>query len=52
MVSDAGTNYIAEIFKEFSRKLNIEQAVSSSYKHQSNGQLETYIKFVKRTVKG
>ena len=31
-------------------KLNIEQAISSSFHHQSNGQGKAYIKFVKYTM--
>ena len=47
IMSDAGSNFISEKFKQFCNSLNIEQAVSSSYHHQSNGQLEACIKFIK-----
>ena len=33
--------------QEFCRNLNIEEAVSSSYDHQSNGGVEAHIKFIK-----
>ena len=51
IMSGAGGNFISEMFKNFCRNLNIEQAVSSSYYHQSNGQVEACIKFVKCTLK-
>ena len=38
-------------FENLCRKLNIEHAVSSSYHHQSNGQVEACIKLVKCTLK-
>ena len=50
-MSDAGGNFISEKFKNFCKSLNIEQAISSSYHHQSNGQVEACIKFVKCTLK-
>ena len=31
--------------------LNIKHAVSSSYHHQINGQVELYIKFIKQSIK-
>ena len=51
IMSDAGRNFISEKFKSFCKSLNIEQAVSSSYHHQSNGQGEACIKFVKYMLK-
>ena len=44
IISDAGGNFVSEKFKEFYTKLNIEQAVSSSYHHQSNREVVTCIK--------
>ena len=38
LMSDAGTNFVSEKFRSFCSSLNIEQAVSSAYHHQSNGQ--------------
>ena len=49
--SDAGGNFISQKFKNFCNNLNIEQVVSSSYHHQSNGQVEACIKFIKCTMK-
>ena len=46
-VVDAGTNFIADCFQQFGRQLNINQAITSSYHHQSNGQVKACIKFVK-----
>ena len=51
LISDAGSNFISEKFKHFCNSLNFEQAVSSSYHHQSNRQVEAYIKFIKHTIK-
>ena len=50
-MSDSGGNFISEKCKKFCKSLNIEQPVSSSYHHQSNGQVEACIKFVKHTMK-
>ena len=43
LMSDTG-NFISDKFRKFSSKLNIEQAVSSSY-HKSNGEVDLCIKF-------
>ena len=50
-MSDAGTNFISDRFWQFCMTINIEQAVSSVYHHQSNGQVEACIKFIKCTFK-
>ena len=39
-VSDAGTNFMSDWFKQFCRELNIDQAITSSLHHQSNGQVK------------
>ena len=51
LMSDDGSNFISEKFKSFCNSLNIEQAVSSLYQHQSNRQVEACIKFIKHTIK-
>ena len=51
LMSDAGTNFVSEKFRHFCKSINVEQAVSSAYHHQSNGQVEACIKFIKRTFK-
>ena len=51
LMSDAGSDFISEKFRSFFSSFNIEQAVSSLYHHQSNGQVEAYIKFIKCTIK-
>ena len=51
LMSDTGTNFILERFKRFCTRLNIKQAVSSAYNHQSNWQVEASIKFIKCTLK-
>ena len=43
IVPDIGTNSLSEKFTEFSRKLNIEQDMSSSYNHLSNRNEEACI---------
>ena len=50
-MSDTGTNFVSERFRQFCKSINVEQAVSSAYHHQSNGQVEAYIKFIKCTFK-
>ena len=50
-MSDVGSNFISEKFKNFCNSLNIEKAVSSLYHHQSNRQLKACIKFIKCTMK-
>ena len=51
IMSDAGTNFISEKCQQFCKRVNIEQAVSSSYHHQGNGQVEACIKFIKCSLK-
>ena len=51
IMSDSGGNFISDKFKTFSKSLTIEQAFLSSYYHQSNGQVEACMKFVKCTLK-
>ena len=50
-MADAGGNFVSEKFKEFCRNLNIEQAVSSTYDHQSNEQVDACIKIIKWMLK-
>ena len=44
---EASGNFVSEKFKEFCRRLNVEQAVSLSYHHHSNAQVEACTKVVK-----
>ena len=46
IVSNAGTNFISDKFKQFSRQLNIKQGITSQCYCQSNGQVGTSIKFL------
>ena len=48
---DSGDNFVSDKFKTFCKSLNIEQAFSSSYHHQSNGQVEACIIFIKCILK-
>ena len=51
IMSDSGTNFVSERFRWFCKSINVEQAVSLAYHHQSNGQVEACIKFIKHTFK-
>ena len=51
VMSDAGGNFVSQKFKIFCNSLNTEQAISSLYHHESNGQVEACIKFIKHTLK-
>ena len=51
IVSDVATNSISDKFRKFCRQLNTEQAITSAYHHQSSGQVEACIKFMKCTTK-
>ena len=51
IMSDEDGNFISDKFKQFCKNMNMEQATSSSYYHQSNRQVEAYIKFIKHTMK-
>ena len=47
LMLDVGTNFISDKFHQFCKLVNIEQATSSVYHHQSNSQVEACIKFIK-----
>ena len=49
-MSDSDGNFISDKFKTC-KSLNLEQAFLSSYYHQSNGQVEVCIRFVKHILK-
>ena len=51
LVSDEVTNFLSEQFKDFCWHLSTDQAVTFSYHHQSNGQVQACITFVKHTKK-
>ena len=51
LMSDAGTNFVSDKFHQFCKSVNIEQVTLSAYHHQSNGQVEACIKFVKHMFK-
>ena len=40
IMSDTGGNFISDKLRQFYKFMNIEEATSSSYHHQSNGQVE------------
>ena len=51
MMSDASTNFVSDRFHQFCKSINIEQAASSAYHHQSNEQVKARKKFIKSTFK-
>ena len=51
LMSDTGTNFVSDKFRRFCSSINIKQAVSSAYHHQSNTQVEACIKLIKHTFK-
>ena len=51
IMSDMGTNFVADRFWQFCKSINVEQVISSAYHHQSNRQVEDCIKFIKCTFK-
>ena len=51
IMSDVGTNFVSDRFQQFCLTINVDQAVSSVYHHQSNGQVKVCIKFMKGTFK-
>ena len=50
-VSEPGKNFTSEIFKEFCRKMNIQRSITSSYHHQSTGQVEACLQSIKCIIK-
>ena len=42
-VSDVGMNFVSDWFEQFCRQLNIDQAITSSYHHQSIGKVEACV---------
>ena len=51
LMSDTGTNFVSEKVRCSCRSIHIEQAVSLAYHHQSNGQVDAFIKFIKQMFK-
>ena len=51
IMSDAGTNFVSDRFQKFCRAINVEQATSLAYHHQSSRQVEACIKFINQTFK-
>ena len=51
VMSDMGTNFIADKMWRFCKWINVEQAISSVYHHQNNRQVKACIKFIKCAFK-
>ena len=43
--------FVSDRFQKFCRAINVEQATSLVYHHQSNGQVEACFKFINQTFK-
>ena len=50
IITDAGINFISEMFRHFCRGMSIQQSLTSSHHHQSNDQAEACMKCVKHTI--
>ena len=50
-MSDASTNFVSDKFWKFCSSISVKQMISSTYHHQSNGQVKACIKFIKQTFK-
>ena len=50
-MSDAGTNFVSDKFKSSAAGSTWTKAVTSTYHHQSNRQVEACIKFIKHNTK-
>ena len=48
--SDPDINFTLDMFRQFSWQMNIEQAITSSCDHYSNGQVKACLKFITHTV--
>ncbi|KHJ98185.1 integrase core domain protein, partial [Oesophagostomum dentatum] len=46
LVSDRGSNYTSELFREVSEILGTKHTLTTAYHHQANGQVERYVKTV------
>ena len=51
LMSDAGADFVSDKLQQFCRSINVDQAMSLVYHHQSTRQVEACIKFVKCTLK-
>ena len=51
IMSDVGTNFIADRFQQFCKSINVEQAITSVYHHQNNRHVKACIIFIKCTFK-
>ena len=47
VISVAGTDLMSETVREYCRQMSIQQSITSPYHHQSNDQVEMFIKFIK-----
>ena len=50
IMSDEGSNFISDKFRQFCKSMNIEQVASSFYHHQTNSLVEACIKLMKHTM--
>ena len=50
-VSDTGTNFIYDKFRQFCMQLNIKQVITLSYHYQCTRKVEAFIKITECTIK-
>ncbi|KHJ76895.1 integrase core domain protein, partial [Oesophagostomum dentatum] len=50
LVSDRGSNYTSELFKEIAEILGTKHALTTAYHHQANGQVERYVKTISEAL--
>ena len=51
VMSNAITYFVSDKFQKFCNSTSVKQVVSSTYHHQSNGQVKACIKLIKQTFK-
>ncbi|KIH57143.1 integrase core domain protein [Ancylostoma duodenale] len=50
LISDKGSNYTSQLFNDIAKILGMKHTFTSSYHHQSNGQVERYVKTLTDTL--
>ena len=51
VISDSGSQYLSQEFRDFAAKYGFDHTASSPYYHQANGKAERYVNVVKNTLK-
>jgi hypothetical protein len=50
ILSDQGTQFMSDAFKEMCESFNIKRTTASAYHHQTAGKIEKFIRFLKTTI--